>query len=311
MEQLSQDILTTVAYYDVLDYPLTSFEIWKYLLTRNVADGEAASACTLAQIMKQLETDNSLTEKISQQQGYYFLRGRNALVNRRIERNKLSERKYRRIIRAVRLLRYVPFVRMIAVTGRMALKNATAESDLDLLIILRKGHIFTGRALVTGLLHLAGLRRHGKKITDRICLNHFLTEDFAINVRDLFSGREYLHMLPVFGAEEFSRFYQNNSWLERQAVNYFPSGANAKTVPDNAASRFIRAGGEKLLASRWLEGKMKEFQEKKIAGNKLTGKPGAMIICNDDELAFWPNFQNQGPSVFGRFMERIGDDPPA
>ncbi len=42
------------------------------------------------------------------------------------------------------------------------MKNTEIKSDLDLLIILKHGHIFTGRLLTTLLVHIMGKKIWGK-----------------------------------------------------------------------------------------------------------------------------------------------------
>src|SRR3990172_2665738 len=189
---LSKHILTTITYYDVLDYPLTSFEIWKYLTTHNSQPTILnPPPCSLADIVKGLE-DESLKKFIEEYRGFSFLKGRKGLVEQRIKRGKLAEEKYKILLGVAKILRFAPYVRMIAVTGRMAMKNTEEKSDLDLLVVLKHGKIFTGRTLVPLLVHLLGKRRHKGKITDRVCLNYFITtRSLEISLKDLYSSSEY------------------------------------------------------------------------------------------------------------------------
>jgi len=233
------------------------------------------------------------------------LSGRRDLVAQRLERNKLAEKKYRRVRRVVWFLREVPFVRSVAVAGRLAMKNVENKSDLDLLIVLEKGHIFTGRMLVTAVVQVLGMRRHGKKIANRICLNHFLTDEFNVGVQDMFSAHEYAFALPIFKPEVFWGFYQKNNWIKEYKPNYLPEKDNLKIIKDSFISRCVRIFLEKCLAFPALENFLQKIQTEKIAKNALTEKKGAMIIYSSDELAFWPNFENQGPRVFERFKKRM------
>jgi hypothetical protein len=316
---LSQNILATICYYDVLDYPLTVFELWKYLISdpayaeasayvKASADKPAgkceAKKVILAEVVSELENE-ALQKNIEKHLGFYFLAGRKSLVTQRLERNKLAEKKYRRVRRAVWFLRFVPFVRSVAVAGRLAMKNVETQSDLDLLIVLKSGHIFTGRMLVTAVVQASRMRRHGKKIANRICLNHFLTDEFNVGVQDLFSAHEYTFARPIFKPEVFGRLYQKNNWIEKYKPNYLPEKDNLKIIKDSFISRCSRNILEKCLAFPVLEKFLQKIQTEKIAKNALTEKKGAMIICSRDELAFWPNFENQGPRVFGEFKARM------
>ncbi len=301
--ELAQNIFATICYYDVLDYPLTVFEIWKYLISEQESKSKIEKN-TLVDVMDTLEDDN-LKKKIETHQGYYFLSGRKDLVVQRIERNKISEEKFKIIRRVVKFLRFVPFARMILVTGRVAMKNADRKSDLDLLICLQAGRIFTGRTLVTLVTQLLGKRRYGKKITNRICLNYFITtKSLEIEMQDLFASSEYSFALPVFGFDVFRKFQKENGWIGKYHENYAPAKIpNLKVIADNQFSKTIRNAGEKIFDSNFLEQKLKIWQIKRIMNDPRTNMPGSLIVANDDSLVFLP--EPQGPKVFEAFQERL------
>jgi hypothetical protein len=327
LNPLSQNILATICYYDVLDYPLTVFELWKYLISDQqsvssdlayaeapayveTSAGEPAGeqekkGISIIDIINELEKEE-LKKKIETFRGYYFLPGRKNLVAQRIERNKISEEKYKIIKRVIKFLRLVPFIRMILVTGRVAMKNAEKRSDLDLLLVFEKGHIFLGRFLTVGLLSVLGKRRSGEKIKNKICLNHFLSTELSVTVQDLFSAHEYVFMLPVFGLEWYQKFFEKNVWIESYHPNFRSGLANAKEVKDEEWSKIIRKNLEYIFVPQFIENRLKKFQIAKIKANPKTQKAGGMIIYSDDELAFWPDFKKQGPKVFEAFKERMG-----
>lgn len=304
MQELSGYILKTIAYYDVLSYPMTSFEIWKYLLVKNDAPRGSDEGINLSQIVEALE-DDELKKHIDRHHGFYFLKGRSELADERIKRNKVSEEKFRIIERVVKALRFVPFVRMVAVTGRVAMKNAKKKSDLDLLIVIEEGKIFTGRLLVTGLVHLMGKRRYGRRIKDRICLNHFITTaSREIMLKDIFSSSEYFFMLPMFGREEFERFREDNSWIKEYHPNYQTSGImNLKMIDDSRLSSFSRRIGENLFSARIIEEKLGDWQRRRIENDPRTHQEGGMTVADEKALIFLPH--PQGPRIFAIFKERI------
>jgi hypothetical protein len=307
LNSLSQNILATIAYYDVLDYPLTVFELWKYLISNqeSVSSDQQKDKILLVDIINELENEE-LKKQIEAYRGFYFLPGRSDLVAQRIKRNKISEEKYKIIQRVVKFLRFIPFMRMILVTGRVAMKNAEKRSDLDLLLVFEKGHIFLGRFLTVGLLSVLGKRRSGEKIKNKICLNHFLSTELSVTVQDLFSAHEYVFMLPVFGLEWYQKFFKKNAWIGSHHPNFKSDLPNAKEVKDGEWSKIIRKNLEHIFASQFLENRLKKFQIAKIKANPKTQKAGGMIIYSDDELSFWPDFKKQGPKVFEAFKERMG-----
>ncbi|HAI74046.1 MAG TPA: hypothetical protein DCS28_03320 [Candidatus Moranbacteria bacterium] len=296
---LSKKILSTIAYYDILDYPLTVFETWKYLI------GEQQNKkINLREIILELETDE-VKKNIESYRGYYFLRGRKDSVKQRIERNKISEGKYKIARRAVWFLRFAPFVRMILVTGRLAMKNVDKKSDIDFLVCLESGHIFIGRTFVTLITHLLGKRRYGDKITNRICLNYFITaSSLEIETQDLFASSEYFFAVPIFGFEYFQKFRQANGWIKKYHENYIPAEiANLKVIQDDFFSRLIRKVGELIFGFNFLEQKLKTWQTERIMNDPRTKKSGSLIIADDNSLVFLPD--PQGPKVFEAFKKKM------
>ena len=294
-DNLSKNILSTVAYYDVMDYPMTAFEIWKHLI------GES---CTLADVIGELEKEE-IKKYISEFRGFYFLKDRKDLVEQRIERNKISNWKLKKARGIIFWLRLVPFVKMIAVAGRVGAKNSRSGSDIDMLIIFKHGKIFTGRFLATVLVHFLGERRHEDKISNRICFNHFITDKLEVCVQDLYSSHNYIFIIPLFGGEIFGKLLEKNAWIKNYRPNFSFLENNLKAVEDSLFSKRARFFLEKLFSPNWIEKKLKTWQAEKIKKNPLTGRDGAMIICSDSELAFWPDFENQGPRIFEKFQENL------
>lgn len=318
-EQLLKNILSTIVYYDNLDYPLTSFEIWKYLIDSDKSKNSESKKINLAEIIKTLE-NKELKKHIEEYQGFYFLKGRKELVEQRIERNKISERKYKIIKKTVFFLRFVPFMRAIAVTGRMAMKNTDRNSDLDLLVILKEGKIFTGRILTTLLVHLLGVRRYRDKIRDRICLNHFMTDkDLETGLHDLFSSSEHspaLHLFasseysfiyPVFGWKVFHKFQKENKWVGEYKINYHTEETKGlKITEDSFFSKNIRKTEEFILKFDFIEKLLKKWQMSRIINDPRTHKPGSFVTASDRELIFLPEPQGlEIENIYKEMMSKL------
>jgi predicted nucleotidyltransferase len=306
MNTLPKNILATVAYYDVFDYPLTGFEIWKYLVNTSTQDKEAMRAVSLCETLKALEGD-SLRRHVETNQGFYFLKGRKKIVVQRLWSGKIAISKLKRVRRLASWLRLVPYVRMVALTGSLAMKNSDPDSDWDFLVVLRSGHIWTGRTLVTGFLHLIGKRRYADKVKDRACLNYWITSDsLEIITKDLFSSHEYFFLVPLFGAKELQRFRIKNGWIERFRPNYTSLELPHRLLmPDTLPFRIIRNIGEILLSDQFVERKLAAWQKRKIEANPKTRLPGSLIEATEKALIFLP--KPQGPRVFESFKKRMSE----
>jgi hypothetical protein len=299
--QLSKNILNTIIYYDILNFPLTSFEVWKYLL--------AEKGCTLGEIIEALE-DDDLKKHIEEFRGFYFLKGCKDLVERRIQCDKNSAVKFEIAEKTAWWLRYAPFVKMLAVTGTLAMKNCEKNSDIDFFVVLEKGRIFTGRLLVTLIVHLLGIRRHGKKIKNRICLNYFITTDnLEIQRQDLFAANEYSFIYPIYGHSFFQKFCEKNiEWIKKIKPNWqTPDLKPARYFVERSKfSEAIQKALESLinmLQGDRIESWLKRHQIARIERNPLTNKPGAYIEYSDENLIFLP--APQGVRIEEEWQRRI------
>lgn len=303
-EKLKQNILATIIYYDGLKYPLTAFEVWKYLVRADYYTPTDQPDVCLREVIEKLDSPE-LAIHIAQKNGFYFLKGQDYLVSRRIANGKISTQKIKKLRRIVWLLRFVPFVRMVGITGGLAMKNAGSQSDWDLLIVLEQGKIWTGRTLVTAILHLMGKRRHGKKIANRVCLNFFVTtSSLEVITKDLFSASEYMFLFPLFGWKTFLRFQMKNHWIKSMKQNYNLSEIqHLKTLEDSIWSRNIRKFCESILAFEFIENFLSVVEKNRIMKNPKTKQEGSLIYANNDALIFLPS--PHGPKLFENFKKKI------
>lgn len=300
---LSGNILTTVAYYDALDQPLSSFEIWKHL---TVADGDGADPVSLGEVAAALD-GKDLRRKLSLRDGFFTLPGREDLVARRIRLEKVAVAKLFRVRRLASVLRFVPFVRMIGITGSLAMKRGTADSDWDFFVVLRAGHIWAGRTVLTALLHAIGKRRHGRYEKDRACLNYFVTDDhLVIPTEDLYSANEYRFLIPILGRETFAGFEARNRWIARFKPNFLATEVLPSWyVSDTARAAAVRSFLERHLGSGAIESWLGRWQRRKILRNPKTRVAGGHIEASDRALIFLP--RPHGPKVYEKFRTRLGE----
>lgn len=301
---MGKNITATVAYYDVMDFPLTSFEIWKHLLEHDREQPLLRDGVTLYEVWDILHSEQ-LREKVQEKNGLYFLPGRSALVASRIRRDKLSVQKLKRMRRLVGLLSWFPYIRMIGATGSLSMKHGDRGSDWDMFVVLRSGKIWIGRTLLTVFLHVIGKRRHGKKISNRACLNYYVTDDhLEIATKDLYSAHEYRYLIPMLSFGMFQIFELKNRWIKNYKPNFsltvLPSTWTRSAGP---LALSVRTGLERLCDQLDLEGWLRSWQQKKIERNPMTRLEGSLIEASDRSLVFLPT--PRGPKVFEQFKERL------
>lgn len=310
MNTLQKNIIATICYYDVLDYPLTSFEVWRHMIAYDPSIDH--NTATLGDVIRTLG-NTSLDHVIAQKSGFYFLHEREFLVIDRLRRNRISINKLRRLRHFARMMRYMPFVRAILVTGRLAMQQADQESDLDVLVILRGEHIWMGRATITALLQVLGVRKHGSKHRDHVCLNYYITDTaLCVPTQDRFAAHEYGWTFPLFGWETFQKFQKENMWMQKFTPHFCVTDIpHDFCMHDHIVSRSVRAVGEWLFQWSFLENKMRSLQQGKIDANPKTHLPEANIIANDDHLVFLPkphsprvekDYQEKKKNIFGDIL---------
>ncbi len=289
---LEKSILSTLVYYDVLDRPLTGWEVFKYLIKGKSNIKEIK----LNNVLEALENNQELAKFINQKNGLYFLKNRGSITKKRIERQKISDQKRKKVKQIVKFIQVIPFVRSIMVSGSLAMNNTKEESDIDLLIVAKAGRIWTCRGLITLFIHLIGQRRHSNLTKDRFCLNHYIADkSLKIPFQSLYNAQTYVHLIPFWQAESGldNKFQKSNQWIKDYLFFYSDNkGGYLKTVKDNQFFNSVRKFKESILDRRIgniIEFLFKRFQEKRIKKDPLTYQAGGRVIFNDQQLEFHPD----------------------
>ncbi|MFA6322834.1 MAG: hypothetical protein WCX71_05205 [Candidatus Buchananbacteria bacterium] len=293
---LEISILKTIAYFDIFNYPLTVFEIYKWLYRED-------RIYQLSEIQTAIESKN-LSELISAKFGMYFLSGRDDLVAVRGDRYQLAEKKFKIALRAARCFRWVAFVEMIAICNNVGYNNAINDSDIDFFIIIKKGRLWWSRFLITISATVLGVRRYGRKIKDRVCLSFYLADDsldltrISLKPDDIYLTYWLATLAPIFDQNIYQKFLAGNSWSQKEIPNFFPTLlSNRRRVKENFFSHFFKKTGEKFFSGvigDFFERASKIFQEKKMRQHRLGHYPsGTEVVINDSMLKFHENDKRQ------------------
>jgi hypothetical protein len=108
MSDFRNSILATLVYYDVLDFPLTMLEVYKYLINpRRLSKDAELGTVSLGRIVLGLD-DLAKAGVVGSRNGFYFLPGRDALYDLRIEREKIAAQKWKKFLRIAKWFQAVP-----------------------------------------------------------------------------------------------------------------------------------------------------------------------------------------------------------
>lgn len=213
---MEKAILKTLVYADIFDYPMILREIHKWLIGKKATLRQVESA--IGRLVKSL--------KLKVQSDYYFLRKSNGMVRKRKRREKQSAKYLLKAKFLCQILKIIPWIKLIGISGGLALDNATKADDIDLFIITAKNRLWISRLLVLGVLSLTGQRRkigdRGKKIAGKICINTLLEEDrLEQRNKDIFVAHEVLQMKVLWQREGiYAKYLLDNEWVFKFLPNW-------------------------------------------------------------------------------------------
>jgi hypothetical protein len=212
MDSRDEAILKTLLYSDFFDYPLTEEEVYNFLI------GEKISK---AQFHKILNRKNLYFEKSA---NYFFLKGRGEIVDKRSNKKKFSLEKLEIGQNIIQKLSIIPTIKLIGISGTLAMKNCLQEDDIDIFIIAEKNFAWTTRFMSALLLIILGVYRNKKSTINKnkICLNLVLDEKkMHFESQDLFTAHEIVQLMPVFERDNaYLKFIQANKWIDTIFPNF-------------------------------------------------------------------------------------------
>lgn len=303
-KKLQKNVLFTLAYYAGQDYPLSTFEVW-----RRLCDIAKNGKADFLMVVRELE---NLREKkmIIKYKGMWSLSSRqDGIFNRRIARQKTSEREIKKARKWARAAFLLPYVRGIFCFGTLGMKKAGARSDWDVLVVLEEGKIWIGRFFISAFFQLFGKRRTDKMKKGRFCLNHFLAQDGLImEERNEFTSKEISHSFSLAGDEQFQRYMQlNEFWMKKYLPNFSKDWMAGSQSEFEKKAKQIRKYQEKILNVFGLGKLLNEISKKlmisKIKANKKTYYKGADIRYNDQALVFLPKPQRE--ALMAKALENL------
>ena len=291
MNQLEQAILKTILYGDVFQFPMTSIEIHRFLIH--------ARPISYEDIERTLRQSTVLKRYLIERDRYYALKERVDDIATRQTREQVTQQVWDTAWGYGRILAYLPFVRMVAITGALAMRNPFDEhDDFDYIIITKAGRVWLARAFSILLVRFAKLRGV------IICPNYVLAEDKLPQTRrDLYIAHELAQMVPIHGAELHHQLLNSNPW----AISYLANtdtgvretkrlgllGRGAKGLAEFVLSGFI---GNKLEAWEYRR-KRQRFQTQM--------EPEQAGAAEIDAQQVKGHFNDHGSSVVQQYQRRL------
>jgi predicted nucleotidyltransferase len=220
--------IDAIVYGDAFDAAVTADELVRY----------ARSPSSLERVLAHIRADPGLHELVLRERGLFALADRPRLLREHRARQARARELERRARRIARLLRQVPFVRGLVLTGSAAAGSAGPDADVDLLVLVDR------RRIGTVFLALGSLSRVlGRRV---FCPNAYVAADaVAYADRTVYVARELAQARTLVGRA--GGLLDANPWVR----DVFPNArAEAPGPPPFAAGSALQRALELPLAGR-------------------------------------------------------------
>jgi len=256
-KKIKEALRHVIAFFDMFDFPLTAFEIWKFCNQKSDLETVEKGLEDLVKNEKQLTVDR----------GMYFKNGREQIVEQRIQRYNQADIKFQRAIFVSRIFSLIPWIKFIALGNVIGANNAKKESDIDLFIVSQNGRLWLTRFFCVLITIVLNLRPKINNAQDKICLSFFVSEGF-LNFRKIMLGEQDYYfaywlsnIYPIYDSSNvYQKIINENFWIYDFFPNWFPVIANHKRRVKIFGSFFYRDVCDMLFGG--LEKTIKKIQIK-------------------------------------------------
>lgn len=222
---LQKSAADTIAYFQVFNYFLKVDELETYLHSENVFSKQEI----INELLKEKRLINNYAIFLLEEKQKTKKRKRLRQKKIKIQEQKFIESEKKIIIakKITAVLKIIPSIKLIAVSGNLAMMNAGRSDDIDLFLITTKGTAWTTRLIASLMLMVLGKKRmfNDKKVRNKICLNFILDEDnLRLVKKNLYSAHEIAQMKVLVSKNKiYDKFLQENYWLKNHLANFWAS----------------------------------------------------------------------------------------
>lgn len=216
MISIEKAIIKTLVYSDIFGFPLKGWEVHKWLIGRETNISEVGQG--LKRLVKK--------KRVGEKRGFYYLIGRGGLVNAREKKERVSREFWLKTNMVGRILRLNPWIKLVGVSGGLAMNNVSESDDIDLFIIARRNRVWICRLITLLLLQVIFLRRskaeRGVLAAGKICANLLLDEDrLEQHSNNIYIAHEVLQMRVLWQRGGlYSKFLERNDWVFKNLPNW-------------------------------------------------------------------------------------------
>ena len=229
---IKKDILATLAYFNMFDYPLKKREIFIFL-------GNADTNHEFEHALNLL-IEECAVFKVGE---FYSLHNNFSLSERRIKGNEKAITMLAKANKAASLISRFPYVRGVAVSGSLSKNFADDSADIDFFIIAAANRLWIARSF----LHLFKKLTFLFRMQHFFCMNYFIDEaEPEIVEKNIYTATEIATLMPLRGNAVFENFYSANSWTK----NFLPNNYMRISMAKDIKGSWVKTIIEKLLNNK-------------------------------------------------------------
>jgi hypothetical protein len=214
---IQQAIIKTVSHFDVMDYPLTLIELFRGLSVKT-------DLMTLKTELDKLVDLRIITVET----GFYFLSGRETILQIRHRHYRLFLKKIKVAERYIYCLNKLPWIKAVAIYNSLSYKYAKVGSDIDLFIITTANRVWSARFVINIILKILKLRPKNNNSDNKLCPSYWIDET-ELNISNFafeadYSYEYYLNHFTFLTGDNkiIENFFLTNSWLREKFPNWQP-----------------------------------------------------------------------------------------
>lgn len=288
---IRNDILSTLAYFDIFTYPLKKREIWLFL--PNLYDHSEF------EMALQVLVNNCLIFKLGE---FYSLQNNYTIAQRRTKGNDKVDILLAKAKKVASLLSGFPFVRGVAVSGSLSKNLSDDTSNIDLFIITAGNRLWIARTIMQCFKKLSFLvtKQHFYR------MNYFVDEDHVeIAEKNIYTATEIATLIPLQGSTAFEKFYSGNAWTKMFLPNKFLRVSSERSIKTSGIKWVI----EKMLSNSFgnmLDNMLMKIATKRWHKKTLKREPntrGKLMEMVATKFCLKPdpkNFQNKFIDLYER-----------
>ena len=266
----AEAVIATVGYADVFDMPIELHHLHRYLVGSKLTEDQTSS------------TVDALVQGgwLGRRGDVIHLPGREAVLDIYDDRTARSMTMWDQAQVWGRRIGLLPFVRMVAVTGGLAVDSVAPHDDIDYFIIVRPGRLWTTRLMIIALGKLAD--RHDIELCPNFIVS---TNAMDMDVRTVYVARELAQMVVIVGDDLCQEVRERNSWM----FEFLP---NATVAGDQTRLTNVRTNPAQALAERLLLlpvfQRFEDWERKRKIAKLTTVRSRRPEVGAPDESSFSP-----------------------